>query len=176
MVREAEELVGMRRVLGAQLTAFRQAAQLSQGQLAKAVTMDRSTVAHIEKGRSRGDERFWRIADDRCRADGVLLAGFHAWEAAKQDHDVRAQAAQLAEARARAEELRATTVSQLQREADCPGGAKSLNATAAELAAGLVGPLAYLSLTGSLARDVSAAGPDALVGPLARFLCGWVGA
>lgn len=69
MVREPEELVEMRRVLGAQLAAFRRAAALSQGQLAMATAVDRTTVAHIEKGRSRADERFWTIADKKCHAD-----------------------------------------------------------------------------------------------------------
>lgn len=102
------------------------------------------------------------------------MAGFRAWEAAKQDHDVRTRAAQLAEARARAEELRTRAAAQLHREADCPGGARSLDGTAAELA-GLVEPLACLSLAGSLAGDVLAAGPDEVVGQLARLLCGWIG-
>lgn len=50
MAREPDELVEMRRVLGAQLAAYRQAAELSQGQLAIATKVDRTTVAHIEKG------------------------------------------------------------------------------------------------------------------------------
>lgn len=79
MTREPEELVEMRRVLGAQLAAFRRAAALTQGQLVVAAVVDRTTVAHIVSGRSRADERFWTIADRRCRADGVLLADFHAW-------------------------------------------------------------------------------------------------
>ncbi|MGH3977320.1 MAG: helix-turn-helix transcriptional regulator, partial [Pseudonocardiaceae bacterium] len=62
MAREPEELVAMRRALGAQLAVCRQAAGLAQGQLARAAFCDRSTVAHIEKGRSRGDERFWTVA------------------------------------------------------------------------------------------------------------------
>ncbi|MGH3812033.1 MAG: helix-turn-helix domain-containing protein [Pseudonocardiaceae bacterium] len=49
MAREPEGLVEMRCLLGAQLAAFRQAAELSQGQLARAVTVDRSTVAHEGK-------------------------------------------------------------------------------------------------------------------------------
>lgn len=72
MAREPDELVEMRRVLGAQLAAYRQAAELSQGQLAIAVVIDRTTVAHIEKGRSRADERFWTIADAKCPAEGAL--------------------------------------------------------------------------------------------------------
>ena len=76
MAREPDELVEMRRVLGAQLAAYRQAAELSQGQLAIAAMVDRTTVAHIEKGRSRADERFWTIADEKCHAEGALLARF----------------------------------------------------------------------------------------------------
>ncbi|MGH3797505.1 MAG: helix-turn-helix transcriptional regulator [Pseudonocardiaceae bacterium] len=182
MAREPEELVEMRRVLGAQLAAYRQAAELSQGQLAIATTVDRTTVAHIEKGRSRADERFWTIADQRCHADGALLAGFHAWEAAKQDHEVRARQAQLAEARAKADTLRATTAPQrcLCHDTDGPGRTEALtnNTTAdgAELAKGVAPPLAYLPVVGSLAEDVPGAGPDEIIGQLARLLCGWVGA
>ncbi|MGH3906928.1 MAG: helix-turn-helix transcriptional regulator, partial [Pseudonocardiaceae bacterium] len=182
MAREPEELVEMRRVLGAQLAAYRQAAELSQGQLAIAATVDRTTVAHIEKGRSRADERFWTIADDRCRAGGALLADFHAWEAAMQDHDVRAREAQLAEARARADTLRATTAPQrcLCHETDGPGRTEALTNSATtgdkELVQGLSGPLAYLSRVGSLAGGVSGAVSDEIVAQLARLLCGWVGA
>jgi transcriptional regulator with XRE-family HTH domain len=121
MAREPEDLAEMRRALGAQLAAFRQAADLSQGQLAKAAFCDRSTVAHIEKGRSRGDERFWTVADENCGADGVLRAGFHAWATAKQDHEVRIREEQLTQARAKAESLRATTAPQLVRDVDSSG-------------------------------------------------------
>lgn len=180
MTREPDELVEMRRVLGAQLAAYRQAAELSQGQLAIAAMVDRTTVAHIEKGRSRADERFWKIADERCRADGALLAGFHTWEAAKQDHEVRTREAQLADARAKAEALRAPLAAQLFGEAAGPGGAEALtnSATAGgtELIEGLAGPLAHLSWVGSLAGDVPGAVPDEIIGQLARLLCEWVGA
>ncbi|MGH3814508.1 MAG: helix-turn-helix domain-containing protein [Pseudonocardiaceae bacterium] len=96
---------------------------MTQGQLARAAFCDRSTVAHIEKGRSRGDERFWTVADECCGANGVLLAEFHAWVAAKQDHEVRIREGQLAQARAKAESLRATTAPQLLREAELSGTA-----------------------------------------------------
>ncbi|MGQ0717769.1 MAG: helix-turn-helix transcriptional regulator [Pseudonocardiales bacterium] len=148
MAREPEELVEMRRVLGAQLAAFRQAVGLTQGQLAKAAFCDRSTVAHIEKGRSRGDERFWTVADERCGANGVLLAGFHAWVAAKQDHEVRAWEAQLAQARAKAESLRATPAPQLLGDADM----------------------------GGVAGEVATNGGDQVAEQLMRLLCGLVGA
>ncbi len=118
MSREPEELVEMRRVLGAQLAVFRQAAGLTQDQLAHAAFCDRSTVAHIEKGRSRGDERFWTVADDRCGAGGALRAAFHTWERARQHHEVRLRQAQLTEAQARADALRATATAQLMHNAD----------------------------------------------------------
>lgn len=47
---------------------FRQAAELSQGQLARVAMVDRTTVAHIENDRSRADERFWTMVDDKCGA------------------------------------------------------------------------------------------------------------
>ncbi|MGH3821600.1 MAG: helix-turn-helix domain-containing protein [Pseudonocardiaceae bacterium] len=50
MTREPEELVEMRRALGAQLAAFRQAARLTQDQIARVTFCDRSTVAHIDEG------------------------------------------------------------------------------------------------------------------------------
>lgn len=50
MARQPEELTEMRRALGAQLTTYRTAAELSQDQLGKAVFRDRTTVNHIEKG------------------------------------------------------------------------------------------------------------------------------
>ncbi len=95
---------------------------MSQGQLVIPAAVDRSTVAHIEKGRFRGSERFWKIVDKRCRADGAPLAGFHAWQAAWQDHEVRTREAQLAEARARGDALRATTAPQLVSEVDQRAG------------------------------------------------------
>ncbi|MGH3695517.1 MAG: helix-turn-helix transcriptional regulator [Pseudonocardiaceae bacterium] len=123
MAREPEELVEMRRALGVQLAVFRHAAGLTQDELAHAAFCDRSTVAHIEKGRSRGDERFWMVVDERCGAGGVLRAAFQAWERARQEHEVRLRQAQLAEAQARADALRAATAPQLMRNADVAGTA-----------------------------------------------------
>lgn len=118
MVREPDQLAEMRRVLGAQLAASRQAAGLTQGQLAKSTFRDRSTVAHIETGRSRADERFWTLADECCGAGGGLRAGFQAWVVARQDHEVRTREAQLAQARAKVESLRATASPPVMREVD----------------------------------------------------------
>ncbi|HEY3611185.1 MAG TPA: helix-turn-helix transcriptional regulator, partial [Pseudonocardiaceae bacterium] len=106
MAREPEAVVGLRRALGERLAIFRQAAELTQGQLADATICDRTNVVHIEKGRNRGDERFWSKADEVCNADGVLLAGFHEVEAAKAEyeHDVRVR--ELADVQARADRIR----------------------------------------------------------------------
>lgn len=103
MAREPESIVERRRALGAQLTTFRQAAELTQGQLGKAAHCDRTTVNHIEKGRSRGDERFWEAADKAVHADGALLAGFYEIAASRQEHDQQQQAAHLVDVRAKAD-------------------------------------------------------------------------
>lgn len=109
MAREPEDLAERRSLLGQQLAAFRTAAGLTQGQIAQAAYCDRTTVSHIEKGRARGDEQFWRVADERCRAGGDLLAAFQRFEAAKQDHELRAREAELVAARAKAERLHEAT-------------------------------------------------------------------
>jgi DNA-binding XRE family transcriptional regulator len=101
MAREPEDLAEMRHALGAQLAVFRAAAELTQDQIVRAAFCDRTTVTHIEKGRARGDERFWTIADELCGADGALLAAFRAVTAAKQAHEVEIKEAQLAESRLR---------------------------------------------------------------------------
>ncbi len=105
MAREPETIAEKRRALGAQLAAFRQAVALTQGQLAKAAFCDRTTVAHIEKGRARADERFWQASDKTVGAQGALLAAFHDLVATKQAHEQQEQEARLADARARAEWL-----------------------------------------------------------------------
>ncbi|WP_298182739.1 helix-turn-helix transcriptional regulator [Saccharomonospora sp.] len=107
MAREPEPILRQRQTLGAQLAAFRQAAGLTQGQLAKAALCDRTTLAHIEKGRARADERFWRACDEAVGAHGVLLTAFHDLVAAKQDHEQREHQRRLAHARARVKQLSA---------------------------------------------------------------------
>jgi transcriptional regulator with XRE-family HTH domain len=110
MALEADHLADMRRALGQRVATFRQAADLTQGQLSRATFVDRTTVAHIERGRPGGDERFWRAADTACRADGALLAAFNELEAAKAVHKQQAKARGLAEARGKVASLRHTPV------------------------------------------------------------------
>ena len=126
------------------------------------------------------DERFWTIADAKCRAEGALLAGFRAWEAAKQQHEVRAREVRLAEARARAEELRAPLMARLCPEAAGLDGAEAGTGSApgdgAALGDELLEQLVCSSWMGSLAEDVPAAALDEIVEQLASLLCGWIGA
>lgn len=110
MAREPEAIAELRRALGAELAAFRQAADLTQGQLARVAFCDRTTLVHIEKGRARADERFWRTVDSACGADGALLAAFLELEAAKAEHEQREREQRLAAVRAKVAELRAQPV------------------------------------------------------------------
>jgi DNA-binding XRE family transcriptional regulator len=101
VAREPDDLVAKRRALGAQLAAFREAADLRQGELARLVFRDRTTINHIEKGRARADERFWQAADAAVHAGGVLLKSFRALEAARQAREQDVRAAAQADAQAR---------------------------------------------------------------------------
>ena len=106
MARELEAIAELRRALGAQLATFRQASELTQGELAKVAICDRTTIVHIEKGRARADERFWRAVDDACDAGGALVAAYLNLEAVKAEHEQREREQRLAAVRARAAELR----------------------------------------------------------------------
>ena len=106
MAREPETIAELRRALGAQLATFRQAAELTQEQLARIAICDRTTIVHIEKGRARADERFWRAVDDACDAGGALVAAYLELEAAKAEHEQREREQRLASVRAKAAELR----------------------------------------------------------------------
>lgn len=106
MAREPAPIVELRRALGEQLSTSRQAAELTQAQLARETFCDRTTVAHVEKGRARADERFWKIADRVTNAEGVLLAAFRQLDATKAEDELRTRQASVAEARARAHQFR----------------------------------------------------------------------
>lgn len=106
MAREPEAIAELRRSLGAQLTTFRLAADLTQCQLAKVAYCDRTTIVHIEKGRARADERFWRAVDVACDADGALVAAYLELEAAKAEYERHEREQRLASVRAKAAALR----------------------------------------------------------------------
>lgn len=102
MAREPEQIAQQRQALGAKLGAYRQAAKLTQARLAQAMAYDRSTLAHLERGRSRADEDFWQRADDACCANGALIATFHELEAARVEQEQQARQAELEAVRAKA--------------------------------------------------------------------------
>jgi tetratricopeptide (TPR) repeat protein len=106
MAREPAEIAEQRRTLGEHLVTFRRAADLTQGQLAQATVCHRTQVAHVEKGRSRADERFWRGADQACNAGGALLAAFHELQIAKAEHEQHRRDQELADVQQRADALR----------------------------------------------------------------------
>ncbi|HEU5472415.1 MAG TPA: helix-turn-helix transcriptional regulator [Actinophytocola sp.] len=106
MAREPEAIAELRRSLGAQLATFRQAAGLTQGQLGKLAICDRTTMVHIEKGRARAEERFWRTVDSACAAGGVLVTAYLELAAAKAEYEQRERGQRLATVRAKAAELR----------------------------------------------------------------------
>jgi transcriptional regulator with XRE-family HTH domain len=101
MVNEPPAGEQQRQALGARLAGFRAAAGLTQGEMGRLVYRDRTTVNHIEKGRSSGDEQFWRDADRAVKAGGVLLAAFIELEAARAEHEQQRRDAELVAARAR---------------------------------------------------------------------------
>ncbi|HET9140807.1 helix-turn-helix transcriptional regulator [Actinophytocola sp.] len=84
--REQPAVTALRRVLGTRLADFRKAADMTQGQLAAAVHLDRTTVSHIEHGRARADLSFWQAVDRLTQAGGQLLTAYRELEAARDDH------------------------------------------------------------------------------------------
>src|SRR5437588_54230 len=102
MAREPEVLAERRRALGKQLAAWRGSRGLRQTDIADATDLDRSTVAHIERGQARADGQFWRRVDELLRAGGELLEAYQALEAAKHQHEVRTQEQRLAALKAQA--------------------------------------------------------------------------
>jgi len=99
-------MTALRRALGEQLATFRQAADLTQKQLASAACCDRTHVAHLEKGRARADERFWQAADRAVGADGVLLTAYRQFEVTRQQHERTTRDAELAAVRSKADGYR----------------------------------------------------------------------
>jgi transcriptional regulator with XRE-family HTH domain len=106
LTREPDAIVELRRELGARLAACRTAAGLVQDQLARRVHCDRTTIAHLEKGRSRGDEKLWRVLDEATGATGVLIDGYARLAAAQLTHKQQVHLDAVSTAQARVEQLR----------------------------------------------------------------------
>ncbi|WP_242613259.1 helix-turn-helix domain-containing protein [Herbihabitans rhizosphaerae] len=110
MARQPTAIVELRRALGERLAAFRKGADLRQADLARHTSYHRSTVAHIETGRTRADARFWQTADQATGADGALLAEFHRLETAEREHELSIRETALASARAKVERFQLDTI------------------------------------------------------------------
>ena len=162
MAREPEVIAELRRALGSQLATFRLAAELTQGQLAKVVICDRTAIVHIEKGRARADERFWRIVDEAYGAGGVLLSAYMKLEAAKAEHEQREREGRLTTVRAKAAELRGS-VSRGDDQRQHTSRSHADNPTSRRFLPEVVSRLSDAMLASG--RPVSSAGDDTLALP-----------
>jgi transcriptional regulator with XRE-family HTH domain len=106
MTRDPTDITALRRTLGERLATFRKAAGVTQGELAAAAYLDRTTVSHIERGRTRADETFWQTADRVTASGGQLLAAYHEMDAARREQTSAAQSRELAAIKAKAGRLR----------------------------------------------------------------------
>ncbi|MGH4017177.1 MAG: helix-turn-helix domain-containing protein [Pseudonocardiaceae bacterium] len=177
---EPPELVVQKRALGRQLAALREAAEIGQQQVAHKTGYSRSSVAKAEAGRQLLTREFWQTADELLQADGALLASYEQVRAAEQEHDRRSREAELAQAYAEAQALRATTTPDpIQDDGGLvvpPGQevlARLVRSVGMELAGGMAGPLVYLAFLSNLAQAVPAEWRDQLYEQFAKFLHGW---
>ncbi|MCA1607492.1 MAG: helix-turn-helix domain-containing protein, partial [Acidobacteria bacterium] len=180
---EPPGLLALRRGLGHQLAAARQAVEIGQQQVACRTGYSRSSVAHAEAGRQLLTRGFWQTADELLNADGALVAGYERVQAVKQEHEARRREAELAkayaEAQARAQELRATTPSDIQNGNGLvlPTGQEVVTrlvaAVGAELTGGLAGPLLYLAFLSTSAQAAPIDWSDQLREQLRTFLREW---
>ncbi|MGH3719576.1 MAG: helix-turn-helix domain-containing protein [Pseudonocardiaceae bacterium] len=101
----------LRRSLGLLLATYRNAAGVSQPELAQALGRTRTTVSKVEHGTRGMPEEQWKITDDVCRAQGALIAEHSVLAQAEQDYRGLCRAyqrrARQAAARAGVDALRA---------------------------------------------------------------------
>ncbi|MBV9160883.1 MAG: helix-turn-helix domain-containing protein, partial [Pseudonocardiales bacterium] len=86
MAADQPELETLRRSLGVRLATYRTAAGVSQPQLGRALGRTRSMISKIEHGTRGLPAALWRIADDLCRAEGVLVAEHSVLAQAERDY------------------------------------------------------------------------------------------
>jgi len=89
LIAERVRLAEMRRGLGASLAGYREAARVSQTELAKALDRSPSMVSKVENGEKCLSAPLWEIADQVCAAQGALLAEYR--EYAKAERNVAAR-------------------------------------------------------------------------------------
>ncbi|MGQ0776598.1 MAG: helix-turn-helix domain-containing protein [Pseudonocardiales bacterium] len=183
MNQDPPELVALKLALGQQLAASRQAAELGQQQVGRKTGYSRSSIAKAEAGHQLLTREFWTAADKLLNADGALLASYEQVRAAKEQHEARSREAALAkayaEARARAQELRATAMPAAQNGNGLilPSGQEVLGSLAAaagaELAGSLAGPFLFLALLSTPAQAVPIEWREQLREQLQTFLREW---
>jgi transcriptional regulator with XRE-family HTH domain len=78
--------------LGCQLANLRTAAGISQPQLGQALRRTRSMISKVEHGVRRMPEALWKIADELCAAEGVLVTAHTELMQAEQDYRARRRA------------------------------------------------------------------------------------
>ncbi len=79
----------VRRHLGAQLAVYREAAGLTQRQLAEAVDMSRCMISQVESGTRGFSEAVWAVVDAALSTGGVLLAQHGVVANAERDHQAK---------------------------------------------------------------------------------------
>jgi transcriptional regulator with XRE-family HTH domain len=84
-VAEPTEALAARRGLGRQLAALRDAAGLTQHDLAPLVGYGRSTIGTVEIGKQRVPRRFWMRCDEIFATGGVLTEGYDRIEALERE-------------------------------------------------------------------------------------------
>jgi len=177
---EPPELATLKRGLGRQLAALREAAEIGQQQVARRTGYSRSSVAHAEAGRQLLTRDFWQTADELLKADGALLANYEQVRTAKQEHERQSRETELAEAYAAARALRATAARHSFNDASrpiVPNGHELMAGIASpvgiELAEGFATPSDYLTFLSSAARVVPGEQGDRIYDQLTRFLRQW---
>lgn len=177
---EPPELAALKRALGRELAARREAAEFGQQHVAHKTGYSRSSVAKAEAGCQLLTREFWRTADTLLKADGALLASYEQVRTAKQEHEQRSREAELAQAYAEARALRATTTPDPIRDSGGlvgPNGpdvlASLVRSGGVELAGGLTGLLASLGLLGNPAQPVPTEWREQLLEQLATLLHEW---
>ncbi|MGH3866004.1 MAG: helix-turn-helix domain-containing protein [Pseudonocardiaceae bacterium] len=84
----------LRRSLGEHLATYRNAAGISQPELAQALGRTRTTISKVEHGTRGMPGKQWKITDDVCRAEGALVTEHTTLAQAEQDYRGRWRAHQ----------------------------------------------------------------------------------
>jgi DNA-binding XRE family transcriptional regulator len=80
VAREPEIIAELRRAQGRRLATFRDAADLTQAQLAVRVFVDRTTITHLEGGTGgKGSRELWTTLDTALDAVGCYFGAIQNW-------------------------------------------------------------------------------------------------